>query len=232
MMESNGFIAVNEIFTSISGEQGLFRQGDVVSFLRLQGCNLSCKWCDAPQARYNPFEATREYSVLSFDEIISRLVAMDNKKVVITGGEPMCQGSQLYKLIPRLKDSGFKIQIETNGTFIIRPKVFNHVVFDYKISNPRNMITLAGFVEHRTATIKFVVESVQQIAKAIHVIFELEKTRKRLYASHEIRYCLSPVIGNEKNNLTHVDVLNYLTDHRLTKLISINAQLHKLLNLK
>ena len=36
---------VNDIFESISGEAGLFPQGQLCTFLRLQGCNLQCNWC-------------------------------------------------------------------------------------------------------------------------------------------------------------------------------------------
>ena len=38
---------IAEIFESISGEPGGFATGAICTFIRLQGCNLKCDYCDS-----------------------------------------------------------------------------------------------------------------------------------------------------------------------------------------
>ena len=67
---------------TIQGE-GLL-QGIPSIFIRLHGCNLSCKWCDTIyEKEYN------EYQFLTIDEILKKISVYNTKYVVITGGEPL-----------------------------------------------------------------------------------------------------------------------------------------------
>jgi 7-carboxy-7-deazaguanine synthase len=92
---------VVEIFHSIQGE-GSF-MGCPVTFIRLAGCNLNCKWCDTD------YELKENMLI---DDILKRV---QYSKVVITGGEPT-----IHNLEPLLKElkqkKGSFIMIETNGT--------------------------------------------------------------------------------------------------------------------
>lgn len=118
---------VNEIFYSLQGE-GRWT-GTASVFVRLSGCNLKCWFCDTKHeegtemseeeivsrvieiSRNRSFEVSinRNIEVSSY-----RVIANDLPHVVITGGEP---GLQLTKtLIDKLHDTGYFIQIETNGT--------------------------------------------------------------------------------------------------------------------
>lgn len=94
---------VNEIFYSLQGE-GTF-SGTPAVFIRLSGCNLHCAFCDTKH------ETFKEMSV---DEIVHEIKRYPSKHIVITGGEPLLQVSKWF--IVRLKEEGFFIQIETNGT--------------------------------------------------------------------------------------------------------------------
>jgi 7-carboxy-7-deazaguanine synthase len=95
-----------EIFYSIQGE-GL-HAGTPAVFVRLAGCNLSCNFCDT------------DYSLKFFadvDEVVRRvrLLSADCPMVVLTGGEPLAQGSALA-LIDALRADGRRVHIESNGT--------------------------------------------------------------------------------------------------------------------
>lgn len=96
-----------EIFSSISGE-GL-RQGLPATFIRCAGCNLSCTWCDTP-------ESHGEGTEMSIWEILSEVSAGMPRYVIITGGEPLLQKDELQKLLVALRDDGYRVEIETNGT--------------------------------------------------------------------------------------------------------------------
>ncbi|MDR3270171.1 MAG: 7-carboxy-7-deazaguanine synthase QueE [Peptococcaceae bacterium] len=94
---------VNEIFNSIQGE-GLW-SGIPAAFIRLQGCNLRCPWCDTPLSQPEGAE------FWSAGRILSQVLA---EHVVITGGEPLLW--DLTDLLRELTRRGKRIHIETNGT--------------------------------------------------------------------------------------------------------------------
>jgi 7-carboxy-7-deazaguanine synthase len=99
-----------EIFASVQGE-GL-RQGEPTIFVRLAGCNLRCGFCDTKTA----WRAGREISVDRIAEEANRLRReYPTTWVCLTGGEPLAQ--DVRPLVLRLHVEGFKVQIETNGTF-------------------------------------------------------------------------------------------------------------------
>ena len=98
---------VCEIFYSIEGEGIEIGRPEV--FVRLSGCNLRCVWCDTKYAWENGKE-------MSVEEVIEEVKKYPCKNVSITGGEPLLQREELLELIRKLKDLGYWIQINTNGT--------------------------------------------------------------------------------------------------------------------
>ncbi len=99
-------IQLNEIFYSIQGE-GAFT-GTPAVFVRLAGCNLSCRFCDT------------DYSLkqlATIADIVDRVRKIGNgcAVVILTGGEPLAQ-SECLELIEALRVSGYRVHIESNGT--------------------------------------------------------------------------------------------------------------------
>lgn len=99
-------IGLTEIFASIQGEGT--HTGTPAVFVRLAGCNLSCRFCDTDYA-------LRE--LLSVEEIVERVRAAGGPcpTVVLTGGEPLAQ-TQSAALIAALQRDGRRVHIESNGT--------------------------------------------------------------------------------------------------------------------
>ncbi|HOW86083.1 MAG TPA: 7-carboxy-7-deazaguanine synthase QueE [Candidatus Aminicenantes bacterium] len=99
-----------EIFASAQGE-GL-RQGEPTIFVRLAGCNLRCGFCDTKKA----WRGGREMSIEAIAaEVERRRQGYPAAWVCLTGGEPLAQ--DVRPLVRRLRAEGFRVQIETNGTF-------------------------------------------------------------------------------------------------------------------
>ena len=99
---------INEVFMSFQGE-GRYT-GYPALFIRTQGCNLNCHFCDT---KYTWKEGQgQEYKL---QELIDIIMDYKAKHVVITGGEPLCQ-SETSELISALLDAGVFVEIETNGT--------------------------------------------------------------------------------------------------------------------
>jgi 7-carboxy-7-deazaguanine synthase len=117
---------INEVFNSIQGE-GLYL-GERQTFIRFAGCNLSCQYCDSPQAlvvskefkvEVNP--GKKNYQKINNPATVPQLVdlvnAFDkprgvNHSVSLTGGEPLLQVDFLKEFLPELKT---KVYLETNG---------------------------------------------------------------------------------------------------------------------
>ncbi len=104
-------LRVNEIFYSIQGEG--VHVGEPTVFVRLQGCNLRCSFCDTPDAQ--EMFGGQEVTV---DQIIESVVALRSKGwVCITGGNPLCQSTGLDALMYALKYRGYLIEVEENGSY-------------------------------------------------------------------------------------------------------------------
>jgi 7-carboxy-7-deazaguanine synthase len=103
-------LIVNEIFYSLQGET--CSAGLPSVFVRLAGCNLDCSWCDTTYAR--------EGSAMEIDEIMARIEAYPAADhVTVTGGEPLAQANTV-NLLRRIVDRGWKCQIETNGSILLK----------------------------------------------------------------------------------------------------------------
>ena len=72
------------------------------------------------------------YDELSLDEIIERVLSFDCKRVIFTGGEPALQ--DLKTIGGRLKEFGYSLSIETNGTILIDP------IIDWICVSPKDQI--------------------------------------------------------------------------------------------
>ncbi len=99
---------VNEIFYSIQGEGS--RAGLPCVFVRLQGCNLRCGWCDTPYA----LELRETAEIMTFEQIIEKVDSYNCSFVLFTGGEPLAQ-PDCIPLMKHLCGLGFTVALETNG---------------------------------------------------------------------------------------------------------------------
>lgn len=102
-------LKVSEIFKSIQGETSY--AGLPCVFVRLAGCNLSCKWCDTAYAASSDCEFT-EYNCEKILDVIS---GYNLNLVCITGGEPLLQ-KDCTSLIDELCAKKITVLVETNGS--------------------------------------------------------------------------------------------------------------------
>jgi len=99
---------VVEIFRSVEGEGRWV--GLPVVFIRLEGCNLRCSWCDTPYSYTG-----QNFRLLSITYILEEIKKYNLKRVCITGGEPFFT-ENLDVLVGNLIENSYQVFIETNGT--------------------------------------------------------------------------------------------------------------------
>lgn len=103
-----GYLDIVDLYLTLQGE-GPFH-GRPAVFIRTAGCNLSnlCKACDTLYT-----EGRKLYSP---PQIVDHVLSVRKKGLVVfTGGEPLRQN--IVPTVKLLINSGFFIQIETNGTY-------------------------------------------------------------------------------------------------------------------
>ncbi|MBR2884761.1 MAG: anaerobic ribonucleoside-triphosphate reductase activating protein [Clostridia bacterium] len=109
--------------------------GKVACTLFTAGCNLRCPFC------HNASLVTHIDNVVSYDEdeILDFLRKRQGilEGVCITGGEPLMQ-SGVTDFIKKVKELGFSVKLDTNGTFpekltmLAESKLIDYVAMDIK----------------------------------------------------------------------------------------------------
>jgi 7-carboxy-7-deazaguanine synthase len=240
-----GIMLINNIFNSIDGEVNHFGQGMLTTFIRLQGCNLRCSYCDTPQAQNKdefPFKDTRATGgpvpyKLTPSEIAQEVKKLYCGKVTITGGEPLEQRKDLIRLVSILnKTFGYDvpITIETNGS----KSLFNisdlaSWVVDYKLEssgmNDAMNEQAFAFLGPKD-TVKFVIKDKTDFDDSVGFIRGFWKQPDFDYTP---TFAFSPMFKSRKLFITPYALLNLLNGsfvpgHFKT---ALNIQLHKIIGL-
>ena len=206
---------VVEQFVSINGEGP--RAGELATFVRFQGCNLRCSYCDTHWANVPecPYEERTP------EEIDGSVRSQGVTNVTLTGGEPLLQPEMPKLLSLLLRDGTLRVEIETNGAVDLSPFCGeNRPVFtmDYKLpsSGMEGPMVVENFSLLREEdTVKFVCGSTQDLERAGEII----RTHSLLGRCH---IYLSPVFGA----IQPVALVEYLQRERLNG-VRVQLQLHK-----
>lgn len=133
-------LQVNEIFYSIEGEGA--RVGQPTTFVRLAKCNLRCRFCDTE------FDSFTE---MDLDSILAEVERHSARWVCFTGGEPL--GQHIEPLARRLREKGYRLHLETNGTLSPPPRLFE--LIEHWTVSPKRYPIAPGFA--RITELKYVV---------------------------------------------------------------------------
>ena len=206
---------VNEIFYSIDGEG--YRTGELAVFIRLAGCNLNCSYCDTKYALKG-----NQGTKMTIDEIIQSIEQYNCQNITITGGEPLIHNN-IKKLIDKLIQNNYKINIETNGAVDISKYTEKCLVtMDYKLpSSKMEKHMLLDNLEKlkKDDVLKFVTK--ESDFPRIEEILKTYKIKSYIY--------ISPIFEEiEPNHI--VDFMKRLNKEGVnTKKIRVQVQLHKIL---
>lgn len=197
----NNSLQINDLFWTLQGEGA--NTGRRALFVRLPYCNYDCPWCDTE------FNSFKTWSTADFIQFSQKEPA---RLAVITGGEPMAH-KQLPLIVKTLKDLGFEIACETNGSFPIPEEI------DFVTTSPKSFTKgkHPAYYVHpqawkRTSEWKYVVDT----------DFDFAILDRHHPTSPNVRYSLSPEFNNMTEQVTII--LDYIQNHPQWRL---SLQTHK-----
>ena len=203
-------IKINEIYLSVQGEST--HTGLPCIFIRLTGCNLRCSWCDTAYAFH-------EGKNMSIDEILQKVANFGIHLVEITGGEPLMQDN-VYTLMRRLIEKGYKVMLETGGSISLE-RVPKEVIKIMDLKCPgsgeqekNNLDNLKLLVPHDE--VKFVILDKKDYEWSRDII-------KRYKINETARILMSPVF----DKLELKEIVKWILKDRLP--VRLQTQLHKII---
>lgn len=219
---------INEIFTTIQGEATY--TGTPSVFIRLQGCDVGCSWCDTKHT----WELDRDEKI-DFINLLTKTEDKNNwahastrqiiefiqanypqiKHIVITGGEPA-----IYDLRPLCEDLealGKNIQIETSGTEPLRISANTWVSLSPKIDMPGGK-TVLGSCVMRANEIKMPIGKMADIQKLKVFLVDNQVMKK-------VAIWLQPL--SQSNSATKLCIEQALLNNW-----QLSLQTHKFINIR
>lgn len=209
-----------EKFLSIDGEGPT--AGELATFIRFQGCNLRCSWCDTKYS-WAKEDITEK---LSAHQIYKYIKNNKVNNVTLTGGEPLIQNNIEELLEILSKDEDLNVHIETNGAVnigkfkeAVKSSNISYIV-DFKL--PSSNMTQKMDMENlnlvsKNDVYKFVVGSKEDLQKSYEIITQHDLTSKCLVY-------LSPVFGN----IDMEYIVEFMKEKNMNK-VRLQAQLHKII---
>ena len=168
-MNNNKTYSIKEIFLTLQGEG--HNAGKTAVFCRFSGCNLwngnekdrknaICSFCDTDFKGVNGINGGK----YKLEQLVIKITSLwpkfkRNRFIVFTGGEPLLQLDN--ELIQKIKDKGFKVAIETNGTLpvpnlidwiCVSPKIKSKLVVtkgdEIKVVYPQDGLNIAEYEKY------------------------------------------------------------------------------------
>ncbi len=200
---------IAEIFESLQGEG--HNQGRRCLFIRLAGCNLSCRWCDTVYAQQGGTD-------MDCKEVLEQCWRKNPHLVCITGGEPLLQKVALLGILSSMHKRGTAIEIETNGTIAFTDlQPYASICMDVKCPSSGEISDLALLAAIRPKdSVKFVVMDEEDCRYAKDVM-------ERYPIAGEIFF--SPVEGAD-----YQPIIRYILENGLQ--VRFQLQLHKIIGVK
>lgn len=220
-------LPVNEIFETIQGEATF--TGTPSIFLRLQGCDVGCPWCDTKytwslspsliedqQTVINKTYDSARHAVMEPSAICKVIVERYRARhIVITGGEPFLH--DLFELTRELFDLGKTVQVETSGTRQARADDRCWVTVSPKIDMPGGLKMLRDAVD-RANEIKFPIGRARDIGKLDRFLADFE-------VPADMPIWIQPL--SQSDHATQICI-----SAALERGWRVSAQVHKFLNLR
>ena len=197
---------LNDLFWTFQGE-GL-HAGRRALFVRMPYCNLACTWCDTT---FNSFTRWSE------ENFVKYATSEPSAFAVLTGGEPMLN-KHSPRVVKILRDLGFYVATETNGTVAPNCELDFYTVSPKKFSSEKGLPPYYIHPEMYRAANEF-----KYVVDAGFDFDVLDRHRQDIGKRHS----LSPEFTNLHANLQ--EIFSYIERNPQWR---ISLQTHKWMNVK
>jgi len=109
MNDSNTITSIRNMYTNFEPTAYLFPT---------MKCNLNCCMCYSGSAMHRPVK--NELSDEDYLKLVDILIDQGFTKFDVSGGEPLLRNDLIFRLAEKIKKRGAKLQMVTNGTFLVK----------------------------------------------------------------------------------------------------------------
>lgn len=152
LLKGGELLPLVEDFYTIQGEG--FHTGKPAYFIRLGGCDVGCRWCDAKYT-WNP----KVFPPIEVQTVVKRAASCSAQAIVITGGEPLLY--PLGTLTRELHARGLEIFLETSGTQPLSGE------FDWVCLSPKRQLPPLDEAFRRADELKVIIQSEDDLEWAV-----------------------------------------------------------------
>ena len=169
--------------------------GHIACIIFTRGCNFKCEYCHNSGFIKND----KNPGIFSEEEVLEYLKERKNalEGIVISGGEPTIQ-KDLDKFIRKVKELGYKVKLDTNGSNpVILKRLLDENLLDYVAMDIKNTLDdyeKVSFVKTKKESLK---ESINLLKKS-KIDYEFRTTIfKEIHDIKKIKDILK-LVGNSK----------------------------------
>lgn len=177
--------------------------GHISATIFTAGCNFLCPFCHNSGLVYNLEENIEESDVIEY--LNKRKNMLDS--VCISGGEPTLN-KDLPQFISNIKNLGYKVKLDTNGTnlemiqYLVENKLVDYIAMDIKNSIDKYQITTNCTVDTNKirSTIKYIMNSNidyefrTTLVQEYHDLEDIKKIGKLIHKAN--KYFLQHFVDN------------------------------------
>ena len=168
-------LPIKETFLSIQGEG--YYAGQSAYFVRTQGCDIGCHWCDEPKS----WELTSKINLNSF-QLLDEISNVNTNIVIFTGGEPLMHN--LSEVTKNLAKSGYALHLETSGSYPLTGKWDWITLSPKKIKPPLNDIysfaSELKIVIYNKHDLKWAIEQAKKVHPSCLLYLQPEWSKRKI----------------------------------------------------
>ena len=186
------------------------------------GCNFKCPYCHNPEL----VTRTKDCSLIEQSFVLDFLKTRINKldAIVISGGEP-CLQKDLKDFIKQVKELGFLVKLDTNGSFpnvikdLISDNLIDYIAMDIKSTMPKYSNFFADSKVSESAiseSIKIIMQSGidyefrTTVCKELLKLKDFEEIGKTLISAK--KYYLQKFVSSKHIDETYTNTTTYNDD--------------------
>lgn len=170
--------------------------GHTACIIFTQGCNFKCPFCHNSGLIKCTSNSNKIDEQVLFDYLDKRKGLIDG--VCISGGEPLLQ-KDIILFIRRIKEKGFKVKLDTNGSNPdVLKKIIDNKLVDYVAMDIKNTFEKYELTSGIKVNLDSIKESIE-VLKNSGIDFEFRTTiSKELHTLEDIRNILEYIGVNVK----------------------------------